>query len=165
VSETGAEGDRLDKADSVTRRARTILTRALLAALLAYWAFMVAMTHAPKPPPVGPRINNKLAHFLAYGLLTGLLFLSVWGLRPRLRRMPAWVLGIACAYAALDELTQPLSGRFCEMGDWLADAGGALVAVVCLAAFRAVYQRIRFGRSAASQDRCAASIPLASPLP
>lgn len=149
MSGDGARAESGERAIPMTRRARTILTRALLASLLAYWAFMVAMTHAPKPPPVGPKVSDKLAHFLAYGLFTGLLFLAGWGLWPRLQWLSLAVLAVACGYAAVDEITQPLTGRAAEMGDWLADAGGALVAVVCLTAFRAAYRRVRFGRSEA----------------
>jgi VanZ family protein len=39
----------------------------------------------------------------------------------------AITLAICLIYAALDEWTQPFIGRTCELLDWLADAGGAIV--------------------------------------
>lgn len=148
----------------MTQRTRTILARGLAVTLLAYWCLLVTLTHMPKVPSVGPNVSDKIRHLLAYGLLAGLLFLTVWGLWPRLRWLAAWVLVIVCAYAAIDELTQPLTGRAAEFGDWLADGSGALLAVVCLSGFRALYPRIRFGRQRATPAQTAActTIPTAS---
>ena len=99
---------------------------------LSYWAVLFVLTHTPpaKMPP-GPA-SDKLMHFMAYLVLSFLLgttlYLAVPGQR---RRMPLLVLLAGAAYGAFDELTQPLSGRACELGDWLADlAGVATVALV-----------------------------------
>jgi VanZ family protein len=113
-----------------------VLRRFITVALVLYWAFALTMTHIPHPPPLGPVTSDKLAHFLAYGALTGLLFLTLWLSRPNLRYLPAIVLGIILAYAAFDELTQPLFHRDCEFGDWLADSAAAVVAVTVLGLIR-----------------------------
>ena len=36
-------------------------------------------------------------------------------------------LAILAAYAAADELLQPLTGRSCELGDWIADVVGIVL--------------------------------------
>jgi hypothetical protein len=46
------------------------------------------------------------------------------------------VLGIILAYAAFDEITQPLFHRDCEFGDWLADSSAGVVAVSVLGTIR-----------------------------
>jgi VanZ family protein len=112
------------------------LRRFLQVALIAYWLFALIMTHIPKPPPIGPEVSDKLIHFLAYGLLGGLLFLTMWITRPQLRYLPPVALAILIAYAAFDELTQPLFGRAAGFDDWLADCAGALVAVAVLGLMR-----------------------------
>src|SRR5258705_714639 len=113
-----------------------VLRRVLTSVLVAYWVFALGMTHIPHPPPLGPVTSDKLAHFLAYGLLTGLLFLALWNWRPGWRYLPLIVLGIVVAYAAFDELTQPIFGRDCEFLDWVADSSAAVVAVSVLGAVR-----------------------------
>jgi VanZ family protein len=85
---------------------------------------------------MGPEVSDKLIHFLAYGLLGGLLFLTLWITRPQLRYLPAIALAILIAYAAFDELTQPIFGRDAAFDDWLADCAGALVAVAVLGLVR-----------------------------
>ena len=71
-----------------------ILRWSLQIILAVYWLFAVVMTHIPKPPPMGPEVSDKLIHFLAYGLLGGLLFLTMWVARPGMRYLPGIVLGI-----------------------------------------------------------------------
>jgi len=101
---------------------------ALLLLLCLYWALILTLTHIPKPPPVGPYIGDKTEHFLAYGALGGLLFLTLWVWRPSMRRLPMVVLGICLAYGAVDEWTQPIFGRTCDLKDWLADAAASVIA-------------------------------------
>jgi len=118
-----------------------LLRRLILAALVLYWGFALTMTHMPHPPPIGPQVSDKLIHFLAYGLLSGLLFLAMWMSRPNMRWLPLLVLGIVLAYAAFDELTQPLFHRDCEFGDWLADSAAGVIAVSVLGTIRHLLRR------------------------
>lgn len=105
------------------------LNRAFAAAVVCYWGLMFTMTHLPKPPSLGPDMGDKAQHFLSYAVLAALLYAAVWMSRPG-RRWPAIrVLAVVFAYGAVDEWTQPLVGRSCELRDWLADATGAAVAV------------------------------------
>ena len=122
------------------------LRRLILGALILYWGFALTMTHMPHPPPVGPPVSDKLIHFLAYGVLSGLLFLAMWMSRPNMRWLPAVVLGIILTYAAFDEITQPLFHRDCELGDWLADSAAGVVAVSVLGTIRHFVRR-RIGDS------------------
>ena len=118
-----------------------MVRKLLLFALVAYWLLLAALTHAPRLPPTGPRIGDKTAHLLAYGILAALLFLTLWVLRPRMRWLPVLALCIPLAYGAVDELTQPLSGRDCEFADWVADAAGAAIAVGILTVIRRLTTR------------------------
>ncbi len=113
-----------------------ILRRFIQVALVLYWVFALTMTHIPHPPPLGPVTSDKVAHFLGYGMLTGLLFLALWFSRPNMRYLPLIVLLIVMAYGAFDELTQPFFHRDCEFADWLADSAAAVVAVSILGLIR-----------------------------
>lgn len=115
----------------------------MLSLLIAYWLILAALTHSPRLPQTGPRMGDKTAHFLAYGILASLLFLTLWTYRPHGRFLPLVALAIPLIYGVVDEVTQPLSGRLCELGDWLADAGGAAIAVVILSLIRLVAMRRR----------------------
>lgn len=121
------------------RRFRKIV----LALLILYWATMLTITHLPPGEP--PKIKNidKAEHFVAYGLLAGLLHLSLWP-----RRWSAWRLGITVlivvsAYGAFDELSQPYFRRTCDIRDWTADTIGALIAIgVMSIAYRLTQRRL-----------------------
>lgn len=112
------------------------IKRGLLAALSCYWALIFLLTHLParELPPVS--LNDKIEHFLAYGMLGGLLYLNFWAFRPRQRRLGWMVWGIGLAYGAIDEWLQYFVGRDCELNDWLADAAAVTIAVVVLSAVK-----------------------------
>lgn len=112
-----------------------ILRRVLMLVLAAYWLFILTLTHKAQLPPIARQVNDKVAHYLAYGALTGLLFLTLWAFKPLWKRTPFIVLAIILAYGAIDEQTQPWFGRTCDLRDWYADAAAALTAVAILAPF------------------------------
>lgn len=120
-----------------------LLRSIFLLALLLYWAGIFTLTHLLKVPAVGPQVGDKTAHFVSYGLLATLLFGTLWVLRPNLRRLPFIVLGIAMAYGAIDEITQPIFGRGCDFYDWCADATGALLGVLFMTTIRWLLTRQR----------------------
>jgi VanZ family protein len=103
-------------------------------ALPAYWIFLFCVTHFPRLAlPATPVRSDWLAHAVAYGLLALLLWKFVESFRPRLGPHFAWAAAaLLAAYAALDELTQPLAGRSAEFGDWLADMLGVAVVLALL---------------------------------
>jgi len=103
-------------------------------AWLAALVLAFVATHLP-PPDAPPPIlkHDKLLHVLGYavlGLLTGWR-IAADCLSPASRRFWGWLLALI-AYAGFDELTQPVVGRSCELGDWLADAGGAAAGMLAV---------------------------------
>ncbi len=114
------------------------LRRLLWICLLAYWLLIFILTHTPAVDLPAVKVNDKLAHFLAYGMLGGLLYLAGWSANPRrsLQSLALWVWTIGLAYGAIDEWLQALVGRDCELGDWLADAVAITIAVVVLTGVR-----------------------------
>ena len=88
-------------------------------------AFIV--THTPPPAHrAAPPINDKFMHFIGFTVLT---LLATWRWAPTGKTIPIrmlliWLGGLLI-YGAFDELTQPIAGRDCELGDWVADGVGA----------------------------------------
>src|SRR4051812_20643375 len=117
----------------------TYLRRILWGLTIAYWATLFVFTHLPPKdmPHVG--VNDKLEHFLAYGLLSGMIGITLWVAFPTRRwvsRLPLLIVVVAAAYGAFDELTQPLTHRDCDIHDWFGDCAGALVAAAVLFALQ-----------------------------
>ena len=111
--------------------------------MAAYWIVICVLTHWPIYGPIGlPKINDKIAHFLAY---SGLSFLVTANLRfagLALWRSCLWSVLIAMLYGALDELTQlPIPGRTGDVYDWVADCVGGLTGALALAVVAIVFQR------------------------
>ncbi len=114
---------------------------------LAYWVLLAVLTHLPKPPGV-PGPGDKTQHFLAYFVLSGLLYATLWAAGSGAWRAAGVVVLASLAFGATDEITQPWVGRFCELADWLADAAGTLAAVAIMAALR--WARTRGSESGAA---------------
>ncbi|MSQ83718.1 MAG: hypothetical protein EXR77_12675 [Myxococcales bacterium] len=81
---------------------------------------------------------DKVIHLLVYAVLAGLWWWALLPGRadlPRGRAMAAWA--IAVVFGGIDELHQGfVAGRSRDAADWGADAMGALLAVVLLAALQ-----------------------------
>ena len=110
---------------------RSHLARVCWGVTIAYWLTLFTATHIP-PRELPPVHNDKLIHFIGYGLLAGALMVSLKA-SGRLRSTSAvTVLAIVMCYGAIDEWTQalPFINRSCDILDWHADAAGAAVAVV-----------------------------------
>lgn len=112
-------------------------SRTALWAVCLMCAFIA--THMPPPPRPAPMIiNDKILHFVGFGVL-GLL--TAWRLGEGQRRITlslllGWYLFLVL-YGIFDEGTQELVGRSFEWSDWLADCVGGLVGMlVCLACMR-----------------------------
>ena len=99
-----------------------------ITALLFLAAFVV--THLPRHRVPRLGASDTSLHGAGYFVLSaGLLATFVaWGLRRRVRG-PLLLAGLG-AYAALDELTQPLVGRDAAWGDGIADLIGAATALL-----------------------------------
>ena len=126
----------------------------LLTAL--YWVVIFILTHLPPSGLPRVQVSDKAAHFVGYGLLSAGLFvsLSLTGLSSR--RCAIVVLVIAMGYGAFDEWTQQFVRRSSELDDWLADVGGALLAVGLMWLGRAIVGR---------WSREGETVPALSPLP
>ena len=99
----------------------------------AYWALICTLTHLPAEKIARvPHFWDKAEHGLAYFLLAALLGASFMFTFPERRTIPLWVLVLGLTYGALDEILQPLTGRDCELLDWVADGCGVWSAVVIL---------------------------------
>jgi VanZ family protein len=101
-------------------------------AWVGYWVLLFAVMHLPKPPgrQLVQRLGDKVVHAGAYFVLA---MLGAWAAHRLGRRMGMpwfirWMV-IYGAYAATDELLQPLVGRTCQLSDWMADAIGAAAAL------------------------------------
>jgi VanZ family protein len=103
-------------------------------ALPAYWIFLFCATHFPKAKLPGriPK-EDKLVHFVAFGLLAFLLWRCAESFGRKLSGRFVWMafggLGI---YAAADEYLQGLPGinRSVSLLDWLADLAGIAAVLI-----------------------------------
>lgn len=66
-------------------------------------------------------VNDKLEHFAAYGVLALLGTVS-----RRSKQGTIWVLLVIIAYGGAIEIIQPYVNRYMELGDFIANACGAL---------------------------------------
>lgn len=110
-----------------TPTAGKLIVRGLLA---VYWLLLLVGTHLPWAPGPGiALLSDKVLHFAGF---VGLALLLAWmfSFRSVLTKTHAVIVVVICGlYGAMDELTQPLSGRTCDVNDWLADLAGAAAGV------------------------------------
>lgn len=128
--------------------------RWLLRALAVYIVAMVASTHTPLEPELVPDTDwpgaDKLAHL---GIFCGLAFLLALAMYMRKvhrgsgsllsKAQYAWLAAGISVYAALDELTQPWTGRDRSLWDWIADLVGMALGLVLFGVFERYLQRRR----------------------
>lgn len=105
-------------------------------ATAAYMVVLVLATHYPRPEQFLPvaGTSDKMLHCLAYGLLAllaGGTLATAGGWT--LRRLTALAAGLV-AFAALDEVTQPLfPPRAADLLDWACDCAGLAVGLMGIA--------------------------------
>lgn len=112
----------------------------LLPLPVAYMGFIYYMSaQSALPIPYAFEMQDKLMHFLAYGLLA--LLWCLVGLKEENPKLRFWLpLLLSSLYGASDEIHQYfVPGRSCEFLDWLADGSGALSAA---AAYTLAFPRI-----------------------
>lgn len=109
--------------------------------LALYWVMLGFLTHLPPRALPNVGVNDKVAHTLAFSMLASLLYLTFWTVRPAGRGFWWKILLVILVYGALDEWTQPLTHRDCDIRDWICDGTGAAVAVAMLTLLRMVIQR------------------------
>ncbi len=103
----------------------------------AYLIFLFSTTHFPNlrlPEKAG---DDKLAHMVAFGLLAFLFWrFLVTFVTPHTWRFAGGVALATIAYAAFDEITQPIFRRSSDVSDWVADTCGIVVVIVALEVVR-----------------------------
>lgn len=106
-----------------------VMLRIATMCLGLYWAAIFIATHLPKSSLPKLEWSDKLYHFVAYA---GLSFLLAWAIPSRSRTKQILLTAvIGVAYACVDELTQHLvPGRYCDVGDMLADAFGVGIGIL-----------------------------------
>lgn len=107
--------------------------RWLAAVWIGYWVVLFGLTHTPKLPrvPIPMDRRSLVAHFIAYAGLALLCVLVRIARRPDLSIQ--WKLrwtAIFAAYAAADELLQPLFRRHADPLDWLADVAAVILVML-----------------------------------
>ena len=102
--------------------------------LIIYWLILFILTSVPSSSALTIGVSDKIEHFGAYGLLSGILYLNLFFQKKfkLLKKYPAtFTIIIASFYGLLDELHQLIvPGRSAEILDWFADFSGALIAVL-----------------------------------
>lgn len=122
----------MSESDRIQTARPSLLTRLIVWTWLGYWVLLFAVMHVPKPPgaQLVQRLGDKVLHTAAYFVLATL---GGWAARRRRRRLDAgWMVRwglIYAAYAAADEILQPLINRTCQLTDWLADVIGVALAL------------------------------------
>ena len=104
----------------------------LIFGIVIAWGTLTPLEELPPVPG-----TDKLQHFVAFGVFV----------LPVCLLMPArtWLIfAIAVLYGALIEIIQPYVNRYGEMGDFWADAGGAVIGVVIS---RLILARLKLKRS------------------
>lgn len=102
--------------------------------LILYWPALFVLAHIPIPRVVRQaNVSDKSLHFLAYLILTFLIWFAVSGDRKvKWRRAAPWlVLFIIALYGILDEWLQTyISERSCDIRDYFTDLVGAVTALI-----------------------------------
>jgi VanZ family protein len=103
-----------------------------------YWIFLFCSTHFPKLTlPGGVPQSDKIVHFVTYGVLAALFWKCAETFRRPLPDTFVWLaLGMLTAYAAFDELTQPLVNRTASVDDFRADVLGVFLVLFVLEGWR-----------------------------
>ena len=102
--------------------------------LALYWPALFVLTHVPIPRVVQEAdVSDKSLHFLAYLILTFLLWSAV-SINQKVnwrRAMPWLVLSVIVVYGILDEWLQGyVAGRSCDVRDFFMDLAGALAGLI-----------------------------------
>lgn len=105
------------------------------AAWLGVWLLAFLLTHLPIQPSGSTRVPHadKLAHLAVYFVITYLGGLRLH-FRPKavsLGLLLFWA-GVYVVYGALDEVTQPFTGRAADINDWVFDTAGVGLATAAL---------------------------------
>lgn len=98
---------------------------------VAYTAVLLYATHHPRPEElVGKDApSDKTLHFLAYGVLGWVVAGAVAARGGWRARTAMHVFAVLALFAAADEVTQPIFGRFADAVDWAFDEVGLVAGI------------------------------------
>ncbi len=105
----------------------------LPAILYAAVIFIASSIPSLSPPPIGFEWDDKIYHFFEYALFGYLCARAFYYQRNRVLQDFAMIIALVVGslYAVSDELHQSLvPGRYADVGDFVADVLGVIVAVV-----------------------------------
>ena len=107
--------------------------------LALYWPTLFIFAHIPIPQVVRDAdVSDKSLHFLAYLVLTFLLWFAVSGDQKVNWRRAAvwWMLLVVVWYGVIDELLQGfVAGRSCDVRDFFLDVAGTLTGLILFSVF------------------------------
>lgn len=108
----------------------------------AYVLAIIFLSLAPRTPMGGVKVSDKLQHASAYLVMSVLVFGSLSSSMSLPRRLV--IVLIACTLLGVGiELVQPATGRSADLGDAIANAGGASLGCLIVLAVRAMGQRLQ----------------------
>ncbi len=110
--------------------------KTIIISLLVYWPAVFILTHIPVPQLVRQAdVSDRSLHFLAYLILTFLLWLAFNPEKQvKWRQIRTWYAFLVIAgYGAIDELLQNfVAGRSCDVIDFCYNLAGALIGLILL---------------------------------
>ena len=116
----------------MTRHSHIMRRRLILSACLIAWSGALIATHIPAAHLPRAGVSDKVLHAAGYFIISGLFWLTLWAYGVTGAKRIGLIFFTMLAYAAIDEITQPLVGRDNSLGDWLADVTGTIIALILL---------------------------------
>lgn len=121
---------------------QNLLSSAAISKILLAGFVLTLLTATHLPPSTLPAEEHnidKLFHFSAYAVLAGLIA-TAWQLSSGIltARHLRWVWCAAAIFGALDEITQIVVSRDCNIWDWSADAAGAAAGLLAFVWLRRI---------------------------
>ncbi len=118
----------MSRLGQIARRHR----RLLLLACVLLWVALAVGTHLPPERLPRTKLSDKFLHGVGYFALAAIFWSTLRAHQLPRRVRVGCVFFAALAYAAVDEITQPMVRRSASLGDWTADVLGAAAALaVC----------------------------------
>ncbi len=111
----------------------------IILSLIIYWPTLFILAHIPIPQVVREAdVSDKVIHFLAYLILTFLLWSAINADKKVNWRKAAawWILLVVVLYGILDEVLQRfVAGRCCDTKDFISDLTATLTGLIILSIF------------------------------
>ncbi len=116
----------------MTRSSHILRRRLILVLCLIVWVAAVTATHTPANRLPRADVSDKVLYAVGFFILAGVFWLTLQVHGVAGAKRITCIFFTMLAYAAIDEMTQPLVGRDNSLGDWLADVAGTIAALTLL---------------------------------